>query len=301
MKKLISIVIPAYNEEEVIPKLGAVLIDTLKKLTNYQWEVIIVDNGSHDHTLETILKIRTKDKRFKAVQLAKNELCDGGIIAGLSFAKGDAAVIMMADLQESPDLITKFLQKWEAGYDIVYAVVKRRIGTTIVRKIVTVLFYRVISFLTRGMIMRDVSDFRLIDRRVYEAIVATPEHNKFFRGISTWVGFKSIGIPFVRQKRAAGESKADFRSVWTVAVNGMLSFSYMPLKLSWWVMGISFVSACIVYILTSSPVITLFLLLLSILCLLIGIQNEYMIRVLEEVRGRPNFIVKKSIGFPHSV
>jgi len=301
MKKLISIVIPAYNEEEVIPKLGVELIRTIKKLTQHEWEVIIVDNGSHDRTLEAVLRIRTKDKRFKAVQLAKNELCDGGIIAGLSFARGDAAVIMMADLQESPDLISKFIQKWEAGYDVVYAVVKRRTGTTIVRKIVTVLFYRIINFLTRGMIMRDVSDFRLIDRRVYEAIVKTPEHNKFFRGISTWVGFKSIGIPFVRQKRAAGKSKADFRSVWTVAINGMLSFSYMPLKLSWYVMGISFVSACIVFLFTSSLMITLFLLLLSVLCLLIGIQNEYMIRVLEEVRGRPNFIVKASIGFSHNV
>lgn len=295
MKKLISIVIPAYNEEEVIPKLGAVLLETLKKLAAYQWEVIIVDNGSTDHTLHALLKIRAKDKRFKIVQLAKNELADGGINAGLSFAKGDAAVIMMADLQEPPDLIPKLIQKWEAGYDIVYAVVKRRMGTTIVRKIVTVLFYRTINFLTRGMIMRDVSDFRLIDRRVYETIVKTPEHNKFFRGLSTWVGFKSIGIPFVRQKRAAGESKADFRSVWTVAVNGMLSFSYMPLKLSWWIAGASFVGACIAYVLASSMV-TLFLLLLSVLCILIGIQNEYMIRILEEVRGRPTFIVKKSFG-----
>jgi polyisoprenyl-phosphate glycosyltransferase len=296
MKKLISIVIPAYNEEEVIPKLGDVLIDTLKKLDNYQWEIIIVDNGSTDHTLDALLKIRAKDKRFKIVQLAKNELCDGGIIAGLNFAKGDAAVIMMADLQEPPDLIQTFLKKWEAGYDIVYAVVKRRMGTTVVRKIVTVLFYRIINFLTRGMIMRDVSDFRLIDRRVYKAIVATPEHNKFFRGLSTWVGFKSTGVPFVRQKRAAGVSKADFRSVWTVAVNGMLSFSYMPLKLSWWIAVLSFIGACIVYLFTLSLMIPLFLFLLSILCILIGIQNEYMIRILEEVRGRPIFIVKKSFG-----
>jgi polyisoprenyl-phosphate glycosyltransferase len=296
MKKLISIVIPAYNEEEVIPRLGTVLIESLKKLSLYQWEIIIVDNGSHDRTLEALLKIRAKDKRFKIIQLAKNELADGGIIAGLSFAKGDAAVVMMADLQEPPELLPKFLQKWEEGYDIIYAVVKRRIGTTFVRKIVTVLFYRTISFLTRGMIMRDVSDFRLIDRRVYEAIVTTPEHNKFFRGISTWVGFKSTGIPFVRQKRIAGESKADFRSVWTVAVNGILSFSYMPLKLAWWVAGISFIGACVVYVYISSVIVTLFLLLLFVLCFLIGIQNEYMIRVLEEVRGRPTFIVKDSFG-----
>lgn len=296
MKKFVSIVIPAYNEEEAIPKLGLVLIDALRKLSQYQWEIIIVDNGSHDHTLLEILKIRVKDKRFKVLQLAKNELADGGIIAGLTYAKGDAAVIMMADLQEPPDLISKFLQKWEEGYDIIYAVVKRRIGTTFVRKIVTVLFYRTINFLTRGMIMRDVSDFRLIDRRVYTTIVETPEHNKFFRGISTWVGFKSIGIPFVRQKRIAGESKADFRSAWTVAVNGILSFSYMPLKLAWWVAGVSFIGACIAYAYIPSLMVALFLLLLSALCILIGIQNEYMIRILEEVRGRPTFIVKKSFG-----
>jgi polyisoprenyl-phosphate glycosyltransferase len=296
MKKFISIVIPAYNEEEVVPKLGVELVRTTKKLANYEWEVIVVDNGSHDKTLDGLLKIRAKDKRFKILQLAKNELCDGGIIAGLSFAKGDAAVIMTADLQDPPDLIPTFLAKWEAGYDIVYGIVKRRIGTPVIRKIVTVLFYRIINFLTRGMILRDVSDFRLIDRRVYEAMVKTPEHNKFFRGLSTWVGFKSTGVPFVRLKRAAGESKADFWSVWTVAVNGILSFSYMPLKLSWWVAGISTACACTAYVFTSSLMITMFLLLLSILCILSGIQNEYMIRVLEEVRGRPNFIVKKSFG-----
>jgi dolichol-phosphate mannosyltransferase len=296
MKKLISIVIPAYNEEEVIPELGMVLTDTIKKLSNYSFEIIIVDNGSSDHTFEAISRLRAKDKRFKSLQLSKNELCDGGIIAGLSYAKGDAAVIMMADLQESPDLISVFLKKWETGYDIVYAVVKRRIGTPLTRKIVTFLFYRTINILTRGMILRDVSDFRLIDRRVYETIIATPEHNKFFRGLSTWVGFKSTGVPFVRAKRAAGVSKADFWGVWTVAVNGILSFSYMPLKLSWWIAGLSFIGACTAYIYASSLMVALFFLVLSILCILIGIQNEYMIRVLEEVRGRPNFIVKKSSG-----
>ncbi len=296
MKKLISIVIPAYNEELVIKKLAIQLRAIMQKLRTFQFEVIIVDNGSADNTIGELVKVRAKDSRFKIIQLTKNEGCDGGIIAGLTYAGGDAAVVMMADLQESPEIILQFIKKWEEGYDIVYGIVKRRTGSTITRRLATLLFYRLINLLAGGMVPRDVSDFRLMDRRAYRAIVAMPEHNKFFRGLSTWIAFRRIGIPFERSARAAGVSKADFRTVWTVAINGITSFSYIPLRLPWIAAGVSFLSAGIIGIVYSSSILIFLLILFSVMCVLQGMQNEYLIRILEEVRERPNFVIRKTFG-----
>lgn len=300
MKKLISIVIPAYNEEEVIDKLANSLTSLMRSIPRYQFEVIVVDNGSFDHTIDKLLTVRARDTRFKIVQLTKNEECDGGIIAGLTFARGDAAIVMMADLQDSPELVPKFINKWEEGYDIVYGVVKRRTGTKLTRRIATYIFYRFINVLTRGMIVRDVSDFRLMDRRVYSAISSLPEHNKFFRGLSNWIAFRTIGIPFERSKRAVGVSKADFRTVWTVAVNGIVSFSYAPLRLPWVIGLVSTVLAVILALgKPANSVLIIFLIVFALLSFMMGMQNEYMIRILDEVRSRPNFVVRKTFGLPH--
>lgn len=296
MKKLISIVIPAYNEELVIKKLAARLRAVMQKLQTFQFEVIVVDNGSADNTTRELLKVRAKDHRYKVIQLTKNEGCDGGIIAGLTYAGGDAAVVMMADLQENPEIISQFIKKWEEGYDIVYGIVKRRTGSTVTRRIATFLFYRLINLLAGGMVPRDVSDFRLMDRRAYRAIVVMPEHNKFFRGLSTWIAFRRIGIPFERSARAAGISKADFRTVWTVAINGITSFSYVPLRLPWVAALVSLLSAGVIGIVYSSFTVVFFLILFSVMCAMQGMQNEYLIRILEEVRERPNFVIRKTFG-----
>lgn len=298
MKKHISIVIPAYNEELVIPELGKQIQLVLKSLSSYTFEVIVVDNGSKDDTTGALLSLRKKDPRFKIVQLTKNEECDGGILAGLTFASGDAAIVMMADLQENPTLIPQFLATWESGYDIVYGIVKRRPGSTLVRKISTYIFYQIIHALTGTMVPRDVSDFRLMDRRAYQAIVDMPEHNKFFRGLSTWTAFRRIGIPFERSERAGGVSKADFKTAWTVAMNGITSFSYIPLRLPWMIAIFAVLASLCVFVSSAQVVIAGSLLLFSLLCIMMGIQNEYMIRVLEEVRGRPNFIIRKTFGLP---
>jgi polyisoprenyl-phosphate glycosyltransferase len=302
MKKLISIVIPAYNEELVIPTLAMRLRAIMKDLSAFRFEVIVVENGSADNTVGQLLKVRSKDPRFKIIQLTKNEGCDGGIIAGLTFARGDAAVVMMADLQEAPELITKFIKKWEEGYDIVYGIVKRRTGTKWTRQVATFLFYRLINMLAGGMVPRDVSDFRLMDKKAYRAIVTMPEHNKFFRGLSTWIAFRRIGIPFARSARAAGVSKADFKTVWTVALNGVTSFSYIPLRIPWIVALLALIAAIVCsMVFATSSVIILLLILFSFSCAMMGMQNEYLIRVIEEVRGRPNFVIRKTFGIPHEI
>ena len=296
MKKRISIIIPAYNEEEVVSPLAARLSQLMSRLHGFQFEVIVVENGSTDNTLRELLKIRKKDKRYKIVQLTKNEECDGGIIAGLTFARGDAAVIMMADLQDIPELIPTFIKKWEEGYDIVYGIVKRRDGTKFTRRVATYIFYRLIYVLTEGMILRDVSDFRLMDKRAYRAIIRMPEHNKFFRGLSTWIAFRRIGIPFDRPNRAAGVSKADFRTAWTVALNGITSFSYAPLRLPWILGGASLLMAVIAGVVFNSSFGMVLLIFFFFFCFLQGMQNEYLIRVIEEVRQRPNFVIRKTFG-----
>ena len=302
MKKLISIVIPAYNEEEVIAKLAVRLTKLMGTLPGYLFEVIVVDNGSFDHSLNELLKVRKRDGRFKIVQLTKNEECDGGIIAGLTYARGDAAVVMMADLQENPDLISKFIKKWEDGYDIVYGIVKRRTGSRLTRQLGTYIFYQLIHLLTGGMVPRDVSDFRLMDRRAYKAIIAMPEHNKFFRGLSTWIAFRRVGIPFERSARAGGVSKADFRTVWTVAVNGIISFSYMPLRLPWVVALVSFILGLSLWaVMPKYSFVAFILCLFSLLSVMLGMQNEYLIRVIDEVRGRPNFVIRKTFGITDTV
>ncbi|MEK7605461.1 MAG: glycosyltransferase family 2 protein [Patescibacteria group bacterium] len=295
MKKLISIVIPAYNEEEVVPELTKRLSKFMDTFTTYNFEVVVVEHGSKDKTLSELIKAHKKDKRIKILKLAKNEGCDGGIIAGLNFASGDAAVIMMADLQEPPELIPQFTEKWEEGYDIVYGIVKKRKKVPFLKIIGSLAFYRLMDFTTKGSLPENVSDFRLLDRRVYSVITKIPEHNQFFRGIAVWVGFKQIGIPFDRPERFAGKSKADYVTMFRVALNGIYSFSYITL-LSPWMFGGFFGIATLIAFAFLRLELAVVLFGFTLICIILGIQNEYIKRIMDETRNRPKFIVDKTFG-----
>lgn len=294
MKKLISIVIPVYNEEESIPKLIKSLQKEFDNSSHFLFEVVLVENGSSDNSLNILRLLRKKDKRMKILQLAKNFGCDGGIIAGLTYAKGDAAIVMMADLQEEPVLIKQFIQKWEEGYDVVYGIVKDRTGTKFTRRVGTFLFYKLINIITNGFLPENVSDFRLLDKKVYSVVVSMPEHNKFFRGLVSWAGFRQIGIPFNRNKRVAGHSKANLKTVFYVAANGIFSFSDLPLKIPLFLGILFFVLSIILFIQKSDSALLVFL--FACVMVVFYIQNEYFKRVIEEVRNRPNFIVKNEYG-----
>ena len=311
---LISIVIPLYNEEDNVEELYRQLKLLMNKKENYNFEIIAVEHGSVDTTFEKLLLLNKKDKRIKILQLSKNfGNADAGIAAGLAFAKGDAAVILMADLQEPPELIADFIKKWEEGYEIVYGIVKKRPDASYTRRIASVLFYKILNKLTQDMFPENASDFRLIDKKVYEVVNRMAEKNKFLRGIITWTGFKQVGIPFERSPRFAGKSKADFPTALKVAANGIFSFSYTPLKLVT-VLGfilsvISFLM--IIYQLTlfiiygrGAPGITTIVVLLSflfgMLFLILGVIGEYLARIYDEVKGRPTFIVKDMIGFENT-
>lgn len=309
MKPLISVIIPAYNEADNIPELGKRLKTVFSHNRRYNFEVIIVDNGSTDKTFIRLNALRHQDKRFKIVQLSRNFTCDGGIAAGLAHAQGTAAVIMMADLQDPPEMITQFISKWEQGYDIIYGVIKKRQGTSWLRNFNSILFYKIVNFLTQGVFPENVSDFRLIDKKVYQAINSMPEHNQFLRGMIMWTGFTHTGIKFNRPPRFAGESKARFFTVLTVALNGIFAFSYFPLKLVT-VSGIilslmSFamiIRQLVLFALYGrgqpgqTTLVILISFLFGMLFLILGVIGEYLARIYDEVKRRPTFIVKQTLG-----
>lgn len=310
MKKLVSIIIPAYNEEAVLEELKKRLQNIMNTCSNYDFEVIIVENGSVDSTFERLIAIHHGDPRFKIVQLSRNFGCDGGITAGLEYAKGDAAVIMNADLQDPPELIPQFIQKWESGYEIVYGIIQKREGVNAIRRVLSRVAYMIIFKLSNQMIPENASDFRLIDRKVYIIINSLKEKNKFLRGLVVWTGFKQTGIPFERQPRYAGESKADFRTVWNVAMNGIFSFSYFPLKiatfLGFLLFTLTFIMALIeiyLYLMFGREVpgfttlILVILLCFGMFFLMFGIMGTYIERIYDEVKQRPNYIVNNAVGF----
>lgn len=307
-KKCISFVIPVYNEELAIPYLISSLNIFVRTQKKYRFEVVFVENGSTDTSFSLLKKYAKKNKLLKIVQLAKNIGCDGGIEAGMQFARGDALVVLMADLQEPLEVVGEFLKRWERGYEIVYGIVKKRTAGFL-RNTSSVIFYKLINALTGNMFPENASDFRLMDKKVYMTINSLKEKNKYLRGLIVWTGFKSIGIPFDRTSRVAGESKAHFGTVLKVALNGIFSFSYLPLRLVS-LLGISITSASFIMILFylylfivhgreapgTTTIIMLILFLFGLLFFSLGIISEYMARIYDEVKGRPGFIVKKLIN-----
>jgi dolichol-phosphate mannosyltransferase len=310
MKKLISIVIPAYNEEECVDELASRLKRLFVTESQYDFEAIIVENGSIDSTWEKLQKIATADPRFKILKLSRNFRMDGGLTAGLDYIKGDACVLMTADLQDPPELISEFLRKWEAGWENIYGVVTKRGGTGPIRTFNSKMFYFVADKLTEGRIPKNASDFRLVDKKVYLAIKSMTERNRFVRGLFAWAGFKSIGVPMERPPRHGGVSNADTFKVIDLAFKGIFANSYKPLKLIT-IFGItlstlSFVSLLplvFLWIFKGVPfagfgtLVSLFMLVLGTLSLMIGILSEYVGLIYEEVKARPNFIVSEVVDF----
>lgn len=310
MKKLISIVIPADNEEEVLDESKRRLQNVMNNCSNYDFEVIIVENGSWDSSFEKLVHIHAEDPRFKIIQLSRNFGCDGGVTAGLQYARGDAAVIMCADLQDIPELIPELIKKWEEGFEIVYAIVQERVGISVGRRISSQLFYKIFSRLTNNTMPENASDFRLIDKKVLRAVNRIGETNRLLRGIIAWTGFKQTGIPFERPPRFAGESKADFITIFKLALNGIFSFSDIPLKIAT-VLGfvISALSFLLLFIEIAlyliygrevpgiATIIFVISFLFGMLFLILGVMGEYISRIYDESKKRPLYIVREEIGF----
>lgn len=308
-RRLLSIVIPAFNEEQCIEELGTRLSQIFQEEDRYNFEAIIVENGSTDNTWGLLLQLCEADSRFKALQLSRNFGADGAITAGLQVARGDAVVIMMADLQEPPELISELLRYWEDGYENVYGKVLGRPDSSLFRRINSKLYYGLAHRLSGGSITADASDFRLVDRKVVDAVLQLDESNRFIRGLFSWVGFKSVGVPFQRLPRFSGESKASFRSVLRLGVHGILAHSLFPIR-AITVLGIA--SSLIAFVVLGTlsirfitvgvpfdgfgTLVGLNLLGFSLISISIGILGEYVALTYQEAKKRPHFVVRESVG-----
>ena len=308
LQKTVSIVTPAFNEIECIGELLGRLEVLAAKETEYQFEVIVIENGSSDGTWEYLQEFDTKLFKKVFVQLSRNFRMDGGLTAGLDFATGDATVLMTSDLQDPPEFISAFLRKWEEGYENIFGIVTKRSGTSLIRRINSRLFYKIANKLSDGVLPENASDFRLLDRKVYEAVRGMRERNRFLRGLVAWSGFRSIGIPLVRPERYAGKSKAYSFQVLDLAIKGILAHSMVPSRMvSIFGMGLSLLSIAsffpmlILWIFVGVPfagfgtLVTLTLFLFSAGIFMMGILSEYIGLIYQEVKERPNYIVSQVI------
>ncbi len=309
-KPLISVVIPAYNEQDNIDELGRRLGAIFDAERRYDWEAILVENGSADETFERASALNERDPRFKVLQLSRNFRMDGGLTAGLNHATGDAAVVMAGDLQDQPEVIPQFLRKWEDGYEIVYQIVTERQGTGPIRRMNSQLFYFFADKLTAGRIPKNVSDFRLVDRKVYETVNTMEERNRFVRGLFAWVGFKTTGVEAPRAPREAGVSGAHTLKVLDLAMKGIFAHSYLPLRFIFIfgliMSGLSFlalIAMAIWFIAFGVPfagfgtIVSVIVLMFGILFVVLGLIAEYIGLIYEEVKQRPNFVVRAEVGF----
>jgi glycosyltransferase involved in cell wall biosynthesis len=325
MKRLVSFVISAYNEELCIRELARRLREFMARHSRYDFEVIFVEHGSTDRTFELMSRVHEADPRFKIVQLSKNfGLVDYGYSAGMAYASGDAVVLMNADLQDPPDVVAKFLEKWEAGYDIVYGIILKREGVSLIRKIISPMFYWFMGKLTDGQMPKNATDFRLIDRKVYEQIRQMPEHNRFMRAMIAWTGFRQVGVPFVRASRFAqgseGGGARDFNifvftyKTMRIISNAIYSFSDFPVKvmgaaglisvLASVFAGLFYLAYFLVagkagpgYAAVLTPLLLVMFFLFGLLSSFLSWIGEYITRIYEETKMRPIFIVRKTIGF----
>jgi len=303
-----SIIIPVFNEEEVLPALKVALDAVLGGLDE-PWEVIFVNDGSTDQTEELLGQICRKDGRYKAVHFSRNFGHQAALAAGFDHISGKAIIIMDADLQDPPELLPEFIAKWKEGYDVVYGIRKARSGESWLKKATAAGFYKSIGWFSKIDIPANVSDFRLLDRKVVEQLKRLGEQHLFWRGLIPWVGFRQIGVEFVRRPRAAGASHYPFKKMVKFALDGITSFSTQPLKLAAYVgtviAGLSF--ALGVYAIIEKLVygtslqgwaslMTAIMFLGGVQLIMIGVLGTYLGRTYEESKKRPRYIVRNKVN-----
>ena len=309
MKK-ISIVIPMYNEETVAKECYKRIISVLIELTTYDYELIVVDDGSKDKTLEIMGEIAKNDKKVKVISFSRNFGHQAAVTAGLKETTGDAVVIIDADMQDPPELIKDMIELWEDGNDVIYAVRKRRKGESIFKVLSAKMFYKLLYSLSDVEIPKDTGDFRLVDRKVVDVINSLPEHNKYLRGLFSWVGFKQKPIKYVRKERFAGKTKYPLKKMIKLAYDGIISFSNKPLKLigSIGLLSILLSFILLIYSICSyifnwnnlvpgwASIMVSISFFAGVQLVSIWIMSEYISRIYDESRNRPEYIIKKKIN-----
>ena len=305
MKKLISILIPCYNEALSLPILIPKLGDIANNLKQYDWEFLCVNDGSKDNTLEVLRELRTVYNRVNYIDLSRNYGKENAMLAGFDYVKGDCMVIMDADLQHPPHVILQMLEKWEEGYDDVYASRLTRGKESWLRKKLSLLYYRILQRSTRLEVLPNVGDFRLLDRRCINALKQMRENNRYTKGMYCYIGFKKTYVTFETEDRIAGKSSMNYKTLINLAIEGILSYTTVPLRIAT-VIGVltslfAFIYMLVVFIKTllygdpvqGYPTMMIVILFLGgIQLLALGILGEYIGRIFTETKNRPVYFVR---------
>ena len=308
MKK-ISIVIPMYNEQEVAEICYQRIKNVLNKLSRYDYELIIVDDGSKDKTLEIVTKIAETDDKVVIISFSRNFGHQAAVTAGLKETTGDAVVIMDADMQDPPEVILEMINLWEQGNEVIYAKRKKRDGETAFKLFTAKMFYKILNGLSEVDIPKDTGDFRLADRKVIDVINSLPEHNKFLRGLFSWVGFKQVPLEYERKERYAGKTKYTLKKMLKLASDGIVGFSTKPFKI-FGGLGVTLILISILLLIygivayvAKLPIIKGWTSIMVTITLLSGIQltaiwviSEYIGRIYDESKNRPQYIIDKKIN-----
>ena len=303
MEKLLSLVVPAFNEEEAMEQSFERTYRAMSSI-GYPFEIIYIDDGSRDRTWEIISRLAREHEEVKALRFSRNFGHQLAVTAGMDEAKGDAVIIMDADLQDPPEVIANMVKAWEQGADIAYGKRMHRKGETAAKKFTAWCYYRLLNFMSAYPIPLDTGDFRLLDKAVADEFKVLREHNRFLRGMSAWLGYNAVPVEYVREERCAGKTKYTLKKMLRLAADGIFGFSSRPLTLIGWaglavlciaLLGLIATIACAAV--TGVPgwlwaVCALVLLDGVILCAM-GVQGAYTQRIYDEVKGRPLYIIKE--------
>lgn len=308
MKK-VTIIVPAYNEEESLPFLYERLEKLMNENTNYEFEILFVNDGSKDKTIDLIKEYREKDKRINYVDFARNFGKEIAMIAGLDYATGDCVIFIDADLQDPPELIPEMIKYWEEGYDDVYAQRRSRKGETWLKKFTSKMYYRVLQSLTKVPIQKDTGDFRLLDKRCVNALRKMRETGRNSKSMFSWIGYKKKAIFYDRDPRVAGSTKWNYAKLINLAIDGITSFTTSPLRISTYLAIPTFLALIIyfIYVIVKcirlnvaiqafQAIILLILFFSGIQILLFGIVGEYLGRIFNESKHRPLYLVNEYNG-----
>lgn len=308
MKK-VSIIIPAYNEQDSLPLLYSQLTSVINNLSDYEWELMFINDGSKDKTLLILQQLRRQDNRVNYIDMSRNfgkEIC---LLAGFDHVTGDCAIIMDADLQHPPTVIPQFLEKWEDGYDDVYAIRQTRGKESKLRKSFSLLFYKILQKTTRVDVLQNVGDFRLLDRKCIDMLRQMRESERYTKGMYCWIGCKKTGVEFQQGDRIAGESSWNFLSLLSLAIEGITSFTIAPLRLAT-ISGV-FIAICafiyLIYIILKAVIwgdpvagypslMAVILFIGGIQLLFLGIIGEYLGRIFNETKKRPTYFIQSFNG-----
>jgi dolichol-phosphate mannosyltransferase len=304
-----SIIAPCYNEEENLPELYQKIKTTLEK-TGEVWELILINDGSRDCTAQVMRELHAADPRVHYIDFARNFGHQIAVTAGMDYAQGEAIILIDADLQDPPELILEMIDKWKEGYEVIYAVRTGRKGESWFKLMTAKLFYRLIYRITDVDIPLDTGDFRLMDRKVVNAMRQMKERHRFIRGMTSWIGFKQTGVEYVRQERFAGATKYPLRRMVKFAWDAITGFSYFPLQLAMYLgFIIAAISSLFIFVVIvarlsgvqafagQATTLVMVLFLGGVQLISLGIIGEYLGRIYDEVKGRPLYVVSEAVGF----